>query len=242
MEMIFMNLKKIAASGTILTILSGTILPITAYADQLNSNVNISQQNTTTTQQISQTELDKLGTYVKLNPSTKQYELLPSAKYNLSKNELDYVNKSIVKSNTIILQASKDSMLSVKITSNNTLKVESKTTNNLNTISPASIDESSYWDYEMHWWGPSIFLSNSFVQDMSANVGNTVVYFAGGATAKALEAALIETGLSSGPAGWIALAAGGEIVYDYDCIISRCSSTGVFVDVNWAGGCNIYSA
>lgn len=238
-----MNFKKIIISGIILSILSGTTLPVAAHAKQFNSNVKItSNQLAVVKDQTSQEELDKLSNYVKLDTNTNQFIVLSSAKYNLNKNEMDYINKSILKSNNMIMDASKNSALSINIKNNNTVQIKPKSNNSICSIGLMSINKKAYWDYDMHWWGPSIFLSHSLVQKMQSQVGNTTVYFGGAATAKALEQALIKAGLASGPAGWIGLVVGGEVVYDYDCIVSRCSRTGVFVDVNWVGACNIYSA
>lgn len=234
-----MNFKKIATICAIVATMSSGLLPITTYAAQ--TNVSVTQKSASI--KPDQKELNRLSAYVKLNSTSKKFEVLSSANVNLTKTELNLVNESINKSNQIIVQAIKNPTISVQLTVNNTVKIEQNvTTDRSNTIGNLSINKSANWDYEMHWWGPSIFLSYNFVHAMSATVGNTATYFAGGATAKALENALVKAGMASGPAGWIGLAAGGEIVYDYDCIVSRCSRTGVFVDVNWLGGPNIYSA
>ncbi|MBR9647945.1 hypothetical protein [Clostridium tyrobutyricum] len=242
-----MSLKKIIISGTIVTTLTGVILPVTTYAKGVNTNLNVkSNQQISYKNQFNKKELDKLDRFVELDTTNKQFKLLSSAKTNLTKSELNYVNNAISKSNNIISRIFKDSTVSTEVV-NNTLKVEPKdnnistSSNTSNLFTTMSINKKAYWDYEMHWWGPSIFLSSSFVNKLKS-YSTTITGPAAAGAGVALRQALIFSGMGATAAGWIGAAAGLEAAIYFDQITSRCSRTGVFVDANWVGGCNIYSA
>lgn len=227
-----MKLKKIVALSAIIATLTTSVLPMSALAAESKQPQIISVEQKFNTQ----AEWDKLEKYVKVNSTTLQFELEPSAQKKLSSAELKFLKTYMQNTNKTISEIKKDRNASISIKNNNTLSVSTRSNSR---ISLNSIDTDSYWDYDIHVWGYRIFLSKSFVNDMSSKVGNTTTYFAGGGTAMAMTQLLEELGVSSGPAGWIGLAAGGGVVYAYDKIVSRCSSTGVYIDINL--GCSYFS-
>ncbi|MBE6091403.1 MAG: hypothetical protein E7206_25910 [Clostridium beijerinckii] len=218
-----MKLKKLILLGTIITTVTANVLPMTSYAAESTIKKSAVILN--------QAEEDKLDKYVELDATTMEYKIIDSA--NLSKDEATLLNSYIDKTNKLIKQTKENKKLSMKV-ENNVIHVTPRY--NASGIHLESIDTDSYWDYDMHVWGMRVFLSRSFVDDMSSKVGNTTTYFAGTATSYALTQLLEELGMSSGPAGWIGLASGGAVVYSYDKIVSRCNSTGVYIDMNVAGG------
>jgi hypothetical protein len=233
-------IQNIALAMTIAT--AGSFcLPSLVSAKSVDNPTQVQIQSTSAS--VDATSMSKYSKCIKLNSTTKQFEVLPSASKNLTTAELKLIHNTLLKSNGTIQQVLKDENLSTQVTTNGTLKVEPKT--QAQSDSPfmvLAINLNANWDYEMYWWGPHIFLSHALVQNLSQNVGNTLNYYVSGAASKALQSALEKVGLDSGPAGWIAFAVGGETVYNYDHIVSKCTSRGVFVDVNWVAATNIYGA
>lgn len=228
-----MKLKKIMILSTVLTTLTSSVLPISAFASEINSS-KLNKQSASIEQTLNnQKEWDKLDKYVIINTTTLQFELESSAKNDLSKDELKLVDTYMKNANKEILKVKKDKNVSISVKNDNTLNVKPKSKSNSN-ISVMSIDTDSYWDYDIHIWGYRVFLSRDFVDDMTSEVGNTTVYFAG-ASGYAVTQLLEEIGMSSGPAGWIGIAAGGKVVYSYDKIVKRCNGTGVYIDMNIFG-------
>lgn len=223
-----MKFEKIIILSTIFATLTTSVAPVATFAAESNYNqkqVGI-EQNANEKNQLDKNKYDK---YVKLNATTKQFELVSSAKKNLNKEELNIVQTYINDNNKLIKEVENDKNSKISI-NGNSIQVKSQKASG--SISIDDIDYDSYWDYSIHWWGVTIFLSNSLINDMKSVVGSdTVGFFAGGATGLAMTNLLVDCGISSGPAGWIGLACGGAAVYEYDQMLNHCDDTGVCIDI-----------
>jgi|GEM_PF-5361461 len=224
-----MKFKKIIILSTILTTLTTSVTSVATFAAESNYNqkqVSI-EQNANNKNQLDKNKYDK---YVKLNATTKQFELVSSAKKNLNKEELDIVQTYINDNNKLIKEVENDKNSKISI-NGNSIQVKGQKANG--SISINSIDYHSYWDYSIHWWGVTIFLSNSLIEDMKSKVGSDAAgYFVGSAEAVGMTNLLVDIGVATGPAGWIGgVVCGTAAVYQYDKIINRCDDTGVCIDI-----------
>jgi FlaG/FlaF family flagellin (archaellin) len=230
-----MKLMKIIMTTALCATITSSLLPLNTYASQ-NTNAHATTIQSRVVNNSS--EISKLDKYVTLNTTTKQFQISVSAKQNLTKDEFNSLTSLVEKSNNFIKKEAKDSSLSLNCTSQKSIDIVQKASSK--SITPMTIDTSKYWDSDVHWWGTRIFLSRAFVNTLQG-IGQEYGYI-GGQGSTTLGALLIKAGMSVVLAGTIASVVGLEAMYDYDQITSKCDDTGVYVDLNWLGGPNIYGA
>lgn len=111
-------------------------------------------------------------------------------------------------------------------TDNNSIKVTPIQSSSEVTIN--SINTSSYWDYELLWWGYRIYLSHNLINDVKSHP----IYIAGSAAISTglLNATLTKLGLP----GWIANIIVGITLIKGGTILYADAGKGVYIDAFWS--------
>lgn len=183
----------------------------------------------------------KADQYVVFDAEKNKFTLKDEAKKQLSKEEIKDVKDLISTSNTTIDQIKNDTTVSITKTDKG-LKI----TGNLNSgdVSIQTINTSSYWDWEILWWGYRFFFSNSLVSDMK-DWKSTITGAGGVISGLGLRAWLIKIGVSATPAGIVASLFGLAVTWNIERIINADTGKGTYIDNFYWGGIlsfNIYAA
>ncbi|OMF26111.1 hypothetical protein [Paenibacillus peoriae] len=172
------------------------------------------------TSELSQELINKANPYIKLQSQT--FTLSEEASKNLTEDELGLVNKALDSANNQAKNISGD--VTVTTTDNNSLKVVPT-----NKFSTASINTSSYWDYELLWWGYRIYFSHQLINDIKSKA-----LYAGGIGA--ISGSTLTGILSSlGLPGWIGGIVVGIFLVKGASIVYADNGRGVYIDAFWAG-------
>lgn len=224
-----MNKIKIIVALTIITASLGSIGGQYVYAATIDNNTQIKVES------IKEQKMDiqKLDKYVELNTNTRQFTLNDSAYLELSRNEVNFIQESINKSNELVKEYNSQLI-------SDTYKKSFRQYERLNKSQriTRSIDTSAYWDWEVCWWGKRVYLHNNLIKDMQS-YSNTVLGGAG-FTGVVLTNCLAELGVASGPIGLIVGAFGLNAAYTYDRIVNNNSGNGVYLDTFWGTGLGTY--
>ncbi|MFS8210793.1 hypothetical protein [Paenibacillus polymyxa] len=170
------------------------------------------------TGELSQELIDKTNPYIKLQ--SQRFTLSEEASKNLSEDELGLVNKALDSANDQAKNIPDD--VTVTVTDKNSLKIAPSN------FSTASINTSSYWDYELLWWGYRIFLSHQLTQDIKEK--SLYIGGIGAISSGSLNAILTSLGLP----GWIANIVVGVFIVKGATIVYADNGRGVYIDAFWA--------
>jgi len=177
-----------------------------------------------------QQTIDELDKYILLDGIKTEFVITNNAKDELSNIQLIELDCYVKCANKMILQAINNKKASVnfdimgKMVTVKKLALDFKKKTE---IQPQSIDYSSYCDYELHWWGASLFISHDaveYLRDTKTYDGTTGMM------------ALI-SGMLLGP--FAAPLVGGLIiiygVYIYNMIVANDIGNGVLIESTWYG-------
>ncbi|MCK6078511.1 hypothetical protein [Paenibacillus silvae] len=153
------------------------------------------------------------------------FKLASEATKELNADELTLVKGALKTANQQARTILNDSHVRVTIDTNS-IKVTPVQSSSEITIN--SINTSSYWDYELLWWGYRIFLSHNLIEDVKSRP----LYIAGSA---AISTGLLNASLTYfGLPGWIANIIVGVTLVKGGTILYADAGKGVYIDTFWS--------
>lgn len=214
------KMKKIVSATMASIMLLGTVatsaLAATSPETSISSNVNAITDISIELQQ-------KANPYITLEGF--QFKLSSEASQELNAEEIALVKGALKTANAQARAILKDTQ--VRITTDSTsIKVTPVQSSSEVTIT--DINTSSYWDYELLWWGYRIYLSHNLISDIKDHP----IYIAGSAAVStgALNGTLTKLGLP----GWIANIIIGITLLKGATILYSDSGKGVYIDAFWS--------
>ncbi|WKL00925.1 hypothetical protein Q0F98_28960 [Paenibacillus amylolyticus] len=229
-------MKKIVSATMASIMLLGTVASsaLAANSPEVSVTANVVTEISTELQQ-------KANPYITLEGF--QFKLAPEASQELNADELALVKGALKAANKQARTIMNDNQVRVT-TDNNSIKVTPIQSSSEVTIN--SINTSSYWDYELLWWGYRIFLSHNLISDIKSRP----LYIAGSA---AISTGLLNASLTYfGLPGWAANIIIGITIIKGGTILYADTGKGVYVDTYWIvtpidmildfGGAKVYPA
>ncbi|MCR8643948.1 hypothetical protein NV379_14935 [Paenibacillus sp. N1-5-1-14] len=227
-------MKKTIVSAALSIALLSTFTSV-SFATEINDSSKQLVQNQQSANEMDRSFINKVDPFVTLDESTHLFLLSPTAKNKLTKNEIETVNGILKKANEAIGNLPNQANLF----STNQKSVKSKAD------VMVRIDTSSYWDVEIFWWGPRLFLSHRAIDNVKTQHANAAAYLASGGPAAAFGWIISYIGVTnvtvigavSFVGGWL-----GNVVLDK--IESTDNGMGEYIDIGiwWTPLSSIYPA
>jgi hypothetical protein len=213
-------MKKIVSATMASIMLMGTVatsaLAATSPGVSVTANANAVSDISTELQQ-------KASPYITLEGF--QFKLASEASQELNADELALVKAALKTANAQARAIIKDTQVRFNM-ENNSIKVTPIQSSSEVTVN--AINTSSYWDYELLWWGYRHFFSHNLIQDIKTQP----LYLAGSAAISTglLNAALTKFGIP----GWVANIIIGVTLIKGGTILYSDNGKGVYVDTFWS--------
>ncbi|TKI55320.1 hypothetical protein E8L90_07610 [Brevibacillus antibioticus] len=128
-----------------------------------------------TQEAISQSFIQEVTQYVKLDEKTKQFYLSTDAIKALGKEKYKMALEIITQTNKQIIPFKHE------LVASNGVLVDANSKSESNKVSPSAIKHSKYWDYDFTWWGLQIYWSHQFIEDLKKDIGLKAGITVGGA-------------------------------------------------------------
>lgn len=196
-------MKKMTHLVSIISLMLAINAPATALA--ANSNNYSTNTGSSINQTINQSTIDYLSTFVRLNSSSHNYEIIPEARLSLSKEDYQFLSRRIEQTNQMINSAD--------FSTGQANVIAPQEERSTNTYSLMSVTSEGVDKIDFYWWGARVYLSKSTVRTMGATISIAGVIIPEAVVSKA--ASILGIVIGNTPSG---------IVFDYNYALAGIGS------------------